>query len=313
MRKSFLGGLGLIIVLSLFLLPTSAFAFGSYGPQTKYDDKYYYWGDVDEQPLARNGIDVVIDSTSVSYQSVKATITVDWKLIEERNIVGFAILANGVNVDMVDTYFDSTIDPPGYREYYNADFDISNQYIGSTVYFQVLGITRSGDDAYVVAWSQQTPTYTFKPFPVIDRTAITWLQSIWYKLQDIYDLLNEKLSKISDQLDKLFTPSPAAEANLDNAVQNFLDKMPMQEMAEKVQEMNDAMQDSLNQLHQPGERMTFGGKFRFMPDDPASEVDFLDLTEFRDQVMLFRTIMEATIWIFFFYGLLRTITPKTTI
>lgn len=315
------GGLGLILVLSLFFLSPYALAdgpYGSYGPQTSYDEKYFYWGSDEEPKYARNGIDVSVDGTSVSFQSVKATISVDYNLISDRGIDGFAVLANGVFVDMVDTYYDNSLVPPGYREVYYADFDISDQYIGSDVYFQVLGIHKElNGDSFVVAWSQESPTFTFKPLPVIDREAITVLWAIWAKLGEILAKLEElkvslegKLDQIKKAIEDIYTPSPAAEARLEAAIDNFMEKLPMSEMTENIEEMSESMEESLNQLKEPNSELTLGGEFEFIPGVPETKVHFLDLTKWKDWVEIFRTIMTATLWVSFFHHLLYKLTPK---
>ncbi|MEW9702925.1 hypothetical protein [Paenibacillus sp. SI8] len=314
------GGLGLITVLSLFL-HTVAYAadYPSFGPQTYQNHKYYYFGDGTYSKTSRQGIDISVDGSSVSYQSVKATVTMDWNLIMDRGITKFVVLANGVNVDEFEPYFDYSVSPPVYKEYYYLDINVSDQYIGSDVYFQVVAlhqdnINTTNGNVWTVGWSQESPTFRLKPLPVTDSDTHGWLQAIYELLEQI----KAKLEEIKTLIENLFTPSPQAEQRLDNAINNLLEKMPMQKMAEQMDETNEELQRTLSQLEQPHSRLTLGGKIHFLYDENGNSIDgegydFIDLTEYREQVRTFRIIEEAAIWVFFIYGLIRMLTPKATV
>jgi hypothetical protein len=71
------------------------------------------------------------------------------------------------------------------------------------------------------------------------------------------------------------------------------------------------MKESLANLKSPdNSEMKFGGKFRLIPELPESEVTFLDLSEWKEQVLLFRTVLNAMIWVYFFQMLLNRLAPK---
>jgi hypothetical protein len=311
MRK-LTGGLGLFLVLSLFLMQT-ANGYGIYGPQTHIEDKYLYFGSDIELSTSRNGIDIAVDYSSISFQTVKAVITVDWNLIVDREISGFTIMGNKVVVDFVQTYLDTQTNT--YKEYYYVDININPDKIGSLVYFQVAGLHENNQgEQFVVAWSAETQPYQFKPLPVIDQDAVNLLSAILQKLEDIRIILEEKLEKILKAIESMYTPSPESVAALDSAMDAILEKLPMSQMTEQISEMNDTLQESVDQLHSTASSdLKLGGKFRLIPELAESEISFLDLSDYRDQVILFRTIMNATIWIYFFYMLMSMLTPKPSI
>lgn len=330
MYTRFLKGLGLSLVLSLFF-QSYTYAYTSYGPQPK-DGKYYFWGSTEEPQFQRNGITIVLDETSISYNSIKATVTVDHEIIQNRGITAFEILANGIAVEQSNVYYDATLEPPTMREYYVLDIALTEEFTGSYVYFQALGVSHQQNETYVVAWSSQTQTVQFKPFPVIDRDAITWLEAIYNKIQDmktsletkltdIYEKLAQMQAALENKLDTLtkavedaYTPSPTALQNFDRAMDNFMDALPMSELVDELNQVNNTLQESINQLkNHEDSNLEFGGKFRLIPELPESEVVFLDLSGYRDQLILFRTLLEAMLWLYFFQMLMNRFTPRTTI
>ncbi len=291
----------------------TANGYGIYGPQTHIEDKYLYFGSDIELSTSRNGIDIAVDYSSISFQTVKAVITVDWNLIVDREISGFTIMGNKVVVDFVQTYLDTQTNT--YKEYYYVDININPDKIGSLVYFQVAGLHENNQgEQFVVAWSAETQPYQFKPLPVIDQDAVNLLSAILQKLEDIRIILEEKLEKILKAIESMYTPSPESVAALDSAMDAILEKLPMSQMTEQISEMNDTLQESVDQLHSTASSdLKLGGKFRLIPELAESEISFLDLSDYRDQVILFRTIMNATIWIYFFYMLMSMLTPKPSI
>lgn len=304
-------------VLLLMAIPSFSFAYGSYGPQTAYDEKYFYWGSDAEPKNSRNGIDVVVDGTSVSFQSTKATISVDYNLIGDRGIDGFAVLANGVFVDMVDTYYDDTLSPPGYREVYYADFDISTQYIGSHAYFQVLGIHKeTNGDSFVVAWSQETPTYSFKPLPVIDRDALEQLETqtgilyaILQKLEQLRADIMGKLDQVKDAVEKIYTVTPQTQAKFDAALAELQEKLPTEQMKDEINEVKDMLDNSANQIRNTPQELKFG-QINWMGAVTTPAVDF---TEVAAQVEKLRRILQIALWCEFFYFIIMYLRPRLTV
>lgn len=319
MVKRLFGGLGLVLVLSLFFTTASSYAavdWKAFGPQTYEVHKYYYFGDNDLPALSRNGIDISVDTTSVSYQSVKATVTMDWNIIDDRQITKFIILANGVNVDEFEPYFDRTLDPPTNKEYYYLDVNVSDQYIGSDVYFQVVALKQenrfsNSSNVWVVAWSQESPTVSLKPLPVTDSETHGLLFEIWLKLDEILAKLSQMknlLDQILYTLENLFVPTPSVKARFDKAVDDFINKTPMKEFQDKMQEMTDANERAKDQLEEAGERIVFGDKVDLIPGEGIYwELDF---TEWKTEILVFRTLLNAMLWLSFFYFFVNLLTPK---
>lgn len=325
MRKiSLLMGIGLLLVLSPFHTvfanefdPTGPFKV--YGPQT--DERYLYFGDDSnceyEPCMSRhesNGLSVTVDEASISHQSIRAVVTMDLELIDHRNIDTFEILLNGNRVvDGFDVYWDNwTLEN---RRYYQVTVTAGTEYTGARMYFQVVGLSDNGQgEMYVVAWSNYTGTYEFKPFPTVDRDAISVLERIYQKLNELLNTLSDKLDKLTKAVEDAYKPSEQAKNNLDRAMNNFMDKLPMEDMIDTMTEFTDEMERAKQGLQLPGEKITIGDSFYFIPGVEASKVDeLIDLTEFQEQVLLFRRLMEVMIWLFFFQMIMHMLTPKPRI
>ncbi|MEI7028340.1 hypothetical protein [Paenibacillus sp. y28] len=311
-RVKIMIGMGLILALCLSLQTAVFAATNYYGPQEIVPlyskDKYYVFGDGSQSNKSQNGLTLNVDASSISYQSVKATLTMDYQLIQDRSITKFIILANGVYVDYVTPYWDT--DQNVWSEYYYLDINITDQYIGSDVYFQAVALhTETSGAEYVVAWSQETPTYAFKAFPVTDSDTHGLLAAILQKLQEIKDTLSSKLDAVKKAVEDIYTPSPAAEAKMHSSIDNFMDKLPTTEMAKEVSKITDALEDSRKKLNQPGSTMTFGQQFDLVPGE-GIYIYILDLTEWQTEAKLFRTIMQAALWLWFFQALFAWLSPK---
>jgi hypothetical protein len=309
--KRYVAATVLGIVLIMALSPFAVFAddgFGIYGPQP-LDEKYYYWGSDLEPPYVRNGLTLTLDPTSTSYQSIKAVLTVDHQLIDERDIQYFAILANGVYVDYVEAYFDNSLDPPRYREYYSLDIDISNQYIGSDVYMQALAVHVNPDGShYVVGWSEQTETIRFKPLPVIDRDAIQVLNAILAKLEQLRADLSSKLDQLNASIREIYEIKPTTQARFDAALANLQTKLPTEQIKDQVNQAADLMDESADRVRNAQQRITFG-EINWMG---VVTTPLLDFTEFADVLDKLRSLMALLIWCEFFFFVISILTPKLT-
>lgn len=319
MKNWLVGGMGVLTLLVSFFPFNIASAaegdepYSAYGPQPT-DGIYLYFGRPEEPKDEPNGITITLDETSVSYQSILATVTMPVNLIEERDIERFYIMRNGQRiVDIFDPAYDNW--EINYRRYYPITISVSDEYIGSIMEFQVAAVTRnSNGEEFVVAWSNITPAVQFKPLPVIDRTAVTLLEEILGKLSSMSEQLNQALQNLTKAVEAIYTPSPEAQQRLDRAAENFMNKLPMTEVQNEISELNESLERSKSRLQSPNqEKIELGGKFRLIPELAESEVAFLDLTEYKDFIKTFRTIMEAMLWVFFFQMLLTWITPKPEI
>jgi len=317
MRTRIFGGLGLLLALSLFF-NAAAYAANDYpyfGPQP-YDDDYVYFGNADYPADQPHGLTLTVSESSLSFQSVIAYLSVDANVIEDRGITEFYIMANGRLVDYINPAWD--MEHERYKRYYRLRIKLDDWNIGSLINLQVVAATHAEDNPanpayqnqYVVAWSGIEGPYQLKPLPVIDRDAITVLQQILNKLDAMKSSLEAKLNQVTKAVEDIYTPTPAAEQQLQAAMDRLQDKLPMQEIFDKTDEINQTLDRSLQKLKRPGERLYLGGEFEMIPGVAQSKVRFLDLTEWREQVLLFRRVCEAAIWVYFFYMLLEKVTPK---
>lgn len=306
-RLTILLGVGMMLIA---LFPFSAFAsYESFGPQTS-DDKYYYWGSATTPPYVGNGINISLDTTSTSYQSIKATITMDANLINDRDIQLFSVLMNGVNVDFFNVYYDNDLTPPRYREYYTIDIDVTDVYIGSYAYFQILGLSYdSSDQQYVVAWSPQSETVRLKPFPVTDSETHGWLQSIYYILQDLKNTLAGKLDQLRAAVEKIYTVTPETQQKFDNAMEELKQALPSEQMKDQFNQVSDMVNGSANQIANTPQETKFG-QINWMGAVTTSALNFDDMEE---QLGLLRKIMRISLWCEFFYFVILILRPRFTV
>lgn len=324
-------GVVLFLALSLFSNVTYAAGSPSFGPQTYQVHKYYYFGDNTYSSTARQGIDISVDESSVSYQSVKATVTMDWNLINDRQITKFIILANGINVDEFEPYWDTSLSPPAYKEYYYLDVNVSNQYIGSEVYFQVVAIhqdnintptNQASGNVYVTGWSQQSPSIHLKPLPVIDRdaglkldtnnnltnTSNSLLEQILAKLEQLRAMLEGKLEQIDKSIREIYEIKPETQTRFDAALSGLQAKLPTTQVQDKVDQLSSMMNDSSDQIKNAPNDLKFGN-VSYMG---VINAPLLDFTELADSVEKLRMLMEVTLWIAFFIFVIRIMVPKLT-
>lgn len=313
-----------LIAFTLFLYPVETFAYYS-SALNKDGDDYIRFGNSEFPSDQAYDMSAVVQVESRSAQWVNITVQFWNGIIEERNIDKFLVLANGKLVHFF--YPERVEDDSGtliWSGYYVAKPSIP-ELIGTEVFFQIVAVDSSDllSEGYekAVAWSNITETIKMKPLPVRDEEAISALWSIYSKLQDLYDMtLGElqslysmamnRLDRIIFLLENLFVPSAQVMADFEASIDNFMDKMPMNELVEEMDNITQSMEDSRKNLKQPGSNLQLGGQFEFIPGDPRSRVYFLDLTAWRDQVLLFRSVMEAALWVLFFHLLFNYLTPK---
>lgn len=319
MRTRLFGGLGLFLALSLFF-NAAAYAddYPLFGPQTLEDD-YLRFGDDDFPKDSKHGLTLYLQESSISFQSIIGSVILDYvpnsTLIDERGITEFYIMANGRIVDFFTPVWDQNTGK--FATNYPLRIKLDDWNIGSLINLQVVAISHREEsnvpgyqNQYVVGWSDRLGPYQLKPLPVIDRDAIDVLNAILTKLDAMKSSLEGKLQQVQKAVEDIYTPTPAAEQQLQAAMDRLQEKLPMQEIFDKTDEINETLDRSLQKLKQPGERLYLGGEFEMIPGVAQSKVRFLDLTEWREQVLLFRRICEAAIWVYFFYMLLEKVTPK---
>lgn len=309
MKKLFLSTVA-GIVLFLALSPFS-YASPSYGPQTFDIHKYYYFGDDTYPSYASQGLYLNVDGSSVSFQSTKATLTMDYHTIMDRHITKFVILANGVAVDYVEPYFDYTIGE--YREYYYLDVDITTQYIGSDVYFQVIGLQEDGhfsgsQNSFVVAWSTQTPTFHFKPLPVTDADTHGWLAEIYDILKQLKDMLQRMLADLTQAVKNIYEIKPSTQQRFDNALSQLQQSLPTEQVKDEVQKAADVVNDSINRVNNVQQPLKFG-VINWVTGVSTAVLDFTDISE---KVELVRKLLQALLWCEFFYFVILILRPRLT-
>lgn len=309
-------GVTLFVALSSFV-----FADPNFGPQTYQVHKYYYFGDDTYGEKSAQGLAISVDPSSVSYQSVKATVTMDWNIINDRQITKFIILANGVNVDEFEPYFDRTLSPPAYKEYYYLDVNVSDQYIGSDVYFQVVALHQdslfnSSSNVFVVAWSQESPTIRLKPLPVTDadthgliNVSNTWLEKIWEKLEELRSMMAQKMDQLKKAVEDIYTIKPETQAKYDAAAANFQQKLPTEQLKNQFNEMKDLMDNSANQIQNTPQKIKFG-KINWMG---ALETDAIDFTDVMNLIESMRRILQIALWCEFLFGIIMILRPRFTV
>lgn len=333
MRKWLLLGLVAMIALTPFQVWASDADSGmGNGYPMSYididDDDYIRFGDSNYPPDSEQGITIQVDEQSISSQWVDIYFEMCCNQILERSVDKFLILANGKIVhhmypQIVDDGTGNVVPATGYRVKPSIP-----EMIGGLVSFQIVAVDESEHGDVAVGWSVIDGPYQFDPLPVDDDETQNLLTDILYKLMDFRDdtiqrldtiinrlaslesLLSSKLDALKQAIEKIYTPSQQAKDNFDRSLENLLDKMPMNEMTDQIQDFNNALEDSKNRLDQPMSKLEFGGEFEFIPGDPRTRVVFMDLTPWKDQVKLFRDLMEATLWVYFIYMLMKMLTPK---
>lgn len=313
----------ILLGVALLALPSfvSAAAGPNFGPQTYQVHKYYYFGDQTYNEKSRQGIDISVDQTSISYQSVKATVTMDHNIINDRQITRFIVLVNGINVDEFEPYFDRTLNPPTHKEYYYLDVNVSNQYIGSNAYFQIVALSErkyfeGSDNVFVVGWSQESPTIRLKPLPVTDsdthgliNESNILLDKILAKLEQLRMDMMMKLDQVQKAVEDIYTVKPQTQAKFDQAMNNFKNQLPPEQIKRELEQMKDMLDNSAKQIEGTKQELKFG-QITWMG---AVTTPAIDLTEVADHVEKLRNILKIALWCEFFYAVILILRPRFTV
>lgn len=269
-----------------------------------------------------NGIKLTVIEQSVSPMWVNLEVVVGTGTQTTRHISKFYILGNGKIIDyFYPQLYDANDD--GVADQFREQYIVKPTFleaIGSQVYFTIIGVQADPNDEYeyIVAWSKPSETIQFDPLPVADNETHTWLENILYALQALLAKLNELLDTLASKLDSLkkavediYTPRPETMQAFNQALDNLMDKMPFNELQESASQITESYNRARQNLQQPGSKIGFGGQFCFIPGVSESCVEnILDLTEFRETVLLLREIMRAFLWLFFFHFLFMWMRPK---
>lgn len=316
------------IALLLFFSLTPAYADWTGNLYSLVDidkDRYMYFGN-DEHPRSAGygGMTIEVDESSKSAQWINITVTVPLELMLEGEITKFYMLCNG---KVCDEWYPTMAEYPSGRvlprNYYLVKPTIS-ELIGTSVYFQAVAVTNRGltDSSlqWAIAWSPYSETTTMKPLPVHDERSWEVLLAILAKLEQLRNMLESLLQQIKKAIEDIYTPKPETLAEFNAALNELEKKLPMLELAEQVDDFKDSLEESKRKLKRPGQELKLGGVFCIVYDYVAAggkmacaaggQITFLDLTPWREQVLLFREVINASIWVFFFYMLFKFLTPK---
>lgn len=303
----------LLVAASLFISVAAAEDYPYFGPQPFDVNKYYYFGDATYPATQAQGLSLILDPTSVSYQSIKGTLSMDWNIIQERQITKFHILANGVMVDSVEPYFDRAIDPPVYQEYYYLDINVSDQYIGSENYFQVVGVKEGKhfdggtENDYVVAWSNITPTVRFKPLPTTDEDTHGLLAAILEKLEEMKNELTGKLDQLKQAVENIYEVKPETQQRFDASLAALQNALPSQQVADQVDQISDVMDESRALIENGPKDMQFAKINTF-----GIEFYLIDFSGLEEHVGKIRNVLRLVLWCEFFIFVIRLLVPKLT-
>lgn len=299
--------LGLVTVLSL--IPFS-FAAAYYKSPVDVDgDNYVRFGNADYPQFTENGLTLSIVEQSISHSWVDLNMTMWGGLVDQREIDKFLLLANGKIVEEFYPQLVDTDEGPKWTGWYQVKPSLM-ELIGSKVYFQVVAVQvqthSNGVSQYAVAWSEPTKEISMDDLPVKDKEAISILYAILAKLKEMANTLAQMLKELEEQT----RPSPQKLNELYTTLTTLMEKTPMWEMVDQLDQLNDHLEESRKNLAKPGSILVLGGQVDLLPLSPGGEVMFMDLTPYKDQIETFRMIMQASIWVFFFHMVFKWVTPK---
>lgn len=309
----------IMIGVSVFwLLPLSSYAYPIFGPQAPEDD-YLYFGDDIYPKSEQHGITFSVNLSSTSFQSIIAAVTLEYvagsTLIDEREISYFYILANN---RIVDT-FEPVRDPQTgkWRTNYQLRIAMEDWNIGSLVNLQVVAMSPREpstdwigyDNQYVVAWSSIIGPIQLKPLPVIDQEAITVLEAILAKLEQLRSTLSAQLAQIDQSIKKIYEVTPQTQAKFNAALSNLQSKLPTEQIKNEAQQVQAIVENSANRINNTPQKIKFG-EINWMGVYTTSALDFSD---FEEQLTLLRKILAITLWCEFFYFVILVLRPRLTV
>lgn len=306
--------LGVIAVMALPLSITqAAVSYPYFGPQS-IDDEHIYFGNEDFPRDLDHGIRMNVDVASTSFQSIVATISMDYQLIERREITDFYITANGRIVDHFNPTWDQDLER--YRAYYYLRIALEDWNIGSNVTLQVIGVHHAEEslidprvnNRYVVAWSERYGPFQLKPLPVIDRDAITVLEAILAKLEQLKQSMENKLDQLNESVKKIYEIPPPTQARFDAALANLQSKLPTEQLKNEAQQMENIVKNSANRINNTPQKVKFG-EINWMGVVVTPAVDF---TDFMTEITTIRRIAQITLWCEFFYFVILVLRPRLT-
>lgn len=308
-------------VMSFMALPSFIFANPYFGPQGLEDD-FLWFGNADYPISTTQGINLDVDYTSVSHQSVIALVTFDDGYIDERQITRFYITANGRIVDFFDPAWD--IEREKWKRSYNLRIALADWNTGSRISLRIVAVTDQEvspidptiTNKYVVGWSNQPEPFLLKDLPVVDKEAIGVLEAIYAKLSEMLALLEKlrlellaQLKQIEDAIKKIYEVSPQTQAKFDAALAELQGKLPTEQIKDQAEQIQREVENSANRINNMDQALKFGEiNWMGIVVTPA-----LDLRPYTEQVELLRKILQVTLWCEFFYFVILVLRPRLTV
>lgn len=312
------------VMLTALPLSVSADAYPYFGPQG-LDDDFLWFGDADYPRAESQGITLNVDLTSTSFQSIIGQVTFDKGYIEERQITRFFIMANDRVVDSFDPAWDESI--KAYKRSYPLRIRLESWNTGSFVNLQVVAvhdgevspIDPNYNNLYVVGWSNKPPGFLLKDMPVYDEAAVSWLEAIYKKLDEmkasiegkldkLHAMIEGKLGEIDKSIKKIYEVKPETQAAFDAALAELQAKLPTEQMKEEANEMQKVIDDSANRIKNAPQVVKYG-QLHWMFFTTSA----LDFTDFMDEITTLRRVLQIILWCEFFYAVILVLRPRLTV
>lgn len=304
-----------------FTFVSSAFAYYR-SPVDVDGDNYVRFGSADYPQFEEYGLTLTIVEQSISHSWVDLQMRMWGGLVDQREIDKFLLLANGKIVEEFYPQLVDTDEGPKWSSWYQIKPSVM-ELIGSTVYFQVVAVQThthsNGVSQYAVAWSEPTKEIMMDDLPVKDKEAISilyaileYLKKILAKLEQMLPLMQEMrdlLQKISKQIETLFTPTPQAASRLEQAAMDLMLKTPAADMVDQSKKVQDMFSNT--PTNRPMSELAFGDKRDWFGTGRSHYL--IDLTEWRELVQIMRNVMDAAVWVMFFFFLIRYLQPRLDI
>ena len=309
----------LLIIMGLLLYSNLVVYADDYykSPVDYGGDGYIKFGDSEHRRKDYNSISIDIDKSSVSPQWIDIHFAVDEPgLISDRDVDKFLILANGKIVEELYVQYETDDDGKVVPAYEYVVKPSSSEFIGSNVNFQIVAvevdILMGNDNYFAAAWSDISDEYEFDPLPVRDDEAIEVLEAILSKLHDLLNKLRNiegLLSKISQQIETMLTPSPQAMERFEKAQEQLWEKMPSKQASEQAETLSNMFNETKSNLDNPEDsELVFGEKRDWF--GIGAEIYLFDLSAFAEQVKMLRELLSAVIWLEFMFFVLFYLAPK---
>ncbi|MGL4338705.1 MAG: hypothetical protein ACRCST_17595, partial [Turicibacter sp.] len=281
------------------------------------NDRYLYWGTEENPPREQNGIEITIQKPSTSHSMVDIVVKVDWDAMQGIDIDKFYLLANNKIVDEFYPRYDTDSNGKLVMSGYYSIKPMNSVFIGSSINFQVVAVNIDDNpsdiwgqkDIYTqkgVLWSQVDGPHTFKPLPVTDKETHSLLEDILALLRKMLTEIADLLKKLSKQIETLFTPSEKAKKELEDALKDFADKLPMNQIKDQLDDMKDVMENT--PLKPPGSDLIFGDSKDYF--QIGIEFHLWDFTLMKEYIKPFRDLMVAFMWLGFFNFLIAWLLPR---